>query len=167
LRRIPADALAILAAHMAEDEPPPREDFARSRLAGLLFGRQLTPRRAARLIAGASLLLTVVGGVAARLIDEKDFDSIQDALWWALQTVTTVGYGDVVPSHTSGRLIGAALMLQGIALLTVVTAAITAMLVEQARQRLTRSDQHVLDQLDRIEARLAAMEAGGERPSPD
>lgn len=156
---------------MAEDEPPPSEGLPRSWLASLLFGHQLTPRRAARLIAGASLTLTVVGGVAARLIDEKDFDSIQDSLWWALQTVTTVGYGDVVPAHTSGRLIGAVLMLQGIALLTVVTAAITAMLVEQARQRLRRSDQQVLDQLDRIEARLAAMEAtapgGGERPSPE
>jgi len=151
---------------MAEDVTPPRVDIPKTRFTRILFGRELTPRRAARLIAAASLMLTVAGGVAGRLLDEKDFKSLNDSLWWALQTVTTVGYGDVVPDHTSGRLIGALLMLNGIALLTVVTAAITAMLVEQARQRLTRSDQDVLDKLDRIEARLAAIETGSEGGPP-
>jgi len=157
---------------MAEDDLPLSEDTARPRLAQLLLGRELAPRRAARLIAGASLTLTIAGGVAGRLLDEKDFHSLNDSLWWALQTVTTVGYGDVVPAHTSGRLIGALLMLNGIALLTVVTAAITAMLVEQARRRVTTSsDERLMEKLDRIETRLASIEAGPEnggwQPSPD
>ena len=78
-------------------------------------------------------------------------------MWWALQTVTTVGYGDVVPHDTVGRLIGAILMLNGIALLTVVTAGITAMLIEQSRRRRSKSDDPVLARLERIESQLSEL----------
>ena len=53
-----------------------------------------------------------------------------DALWWAMTTVTTVGYGDHFPVTFEGRLIAAVLMLVGIALVGVVTAALAAWLVE-------------------------------------
>lgn len=129
------------------------------RLRRSLDKRPLTARRAALVIAAATLMLTVVGGVGAWLIDRQDFDGLGDALWWAVQTVTTVGYGDVVPEHLAGRLIGGALMLQGIALLTVITAAVTATLIEQARQRRTEPDA-VLAKLGQVEARLAAIEEG-------
>ena len=125
--------------------------------------RSLTARQAARVIAGASLLLTVAGGIGAWLIDRRDFDGVGDALWWALQTVTTVGYGDVVPEHLAGRLIGAALMLQGIALLTVITAAVTATLIEQARQRRSSEQDPVLAKLEQIESRLGALEEATRR----
>jgi voltage-gated potassium channel len=142
---------------MDADEPLSPGGRPRPRLERALFGQPFTARRAARLIAGASLVLTLTGGAAAWLIDKKDFGSLGDSLWWALQTVTTVGYGDVVPDHTSGRLIGAVLMLNGIALLTVVTAAVTAMLIEQTRRRRLASDENVLAKLERIEARLAEL----------
>jgi voltage-gated potassium channel len=119
--------------------------------------RQLTPRRAARVIALSTLLLTTVGGAGAWLVDRKDFDGLGDAMWWAVQTVTTVGYGDVVPEHVAGRLIGGALMLQGIALLTVITASVTATLIEQARQRRQAPDA-VLAKLEEIDSRLEAIE---------
>ena len=51
--------------------------------------------------------------------------------------MTTVGYGDVVPSDTEGRLIGAVLMLQGIGFITVIAASVTAALIEQARKSAT------------------------------
>jgi voltage-gated potassium channel len=131
------------------------------RLQRSLEGRQLTAQRAARVIAGSTFLLTLAGGFGAWLIDRKDFDGLGDALWWAVQTVTTVGYGDVVPEHVSGRLIGVALMLQGIALLTVITAAVTATLIEQARQRLRHSEPDaVLAKLEQVEARLESIEEG-------
>jgi voltage-gated potassium channel len=108
-------------------------------------------------IAASTFLLTLAGGVGAWLIDRRDFDGVGDALWWAMQTVTTVGYGDVVPENTTGRLIGVVLMLQGIALLTVITASVTATLIEQARRRRSEPDA-VLAKLEEVEARLASIE---------
>jgi voltage-gated potassium channel len=125
-----------------------------------LGNRQLTARRAARVIATSTFLLTIAGGVGAWVIDRKDFDGLGDALWWAVQTVTTVGYGDVVPEQVAGRLIGAALMLQGIALLTVITASVTATLIEQARQRRATESDAVLAKLEQIESRLGTIEEG-------
>ena len=55
-------------------------------------------------------------------------------MWWALQTVTTVGYGDVTPSRFSGRIIAAFVMLEGIAFLTIVIAAITSTFVARAAE---------------------------------
>jgi voltage-gated potassium channel len=124
-----------------------------------LNNRPLTARRAARVISVSALLLTAAGGAGAWLVDRKDFDNLGDAMWWAVQTVTTVGYGDVVPEHVAGRLIGGALMLQGIALLTVITASVTATLIEQARQRRQAPDE-VLAKLEQIDARLEAIEMG-------
>ena len=131
-----------------------------SRLRRSLDTRRLTARQAARVIATSTFLLTIAGGVGAWVIDRKDFDGLGDALWWAMQTVTTVGYGDVVPEHVAGRLIGAALMLQGIALLTVITAAVTATLIEQARQRRATESDAVLAKLEQIESRLGTIEEG-------
>jgi voltage-gated potassium channel len=130
----------------------------------VLFGRPITARRAARIIASASLVLTVAGGVAARFLDHREFPTIGDGLWWALQTVTTVGYGDIAPERTVGRLIGAALMLNGIALITVVTAAVTATFIERARKERTGSDQDVVGQLERIESRLDEIARSGSGP---
>ena len=109
------------------------------------------------MIAVSTFLLTLAGGAGAWLIDREDFDRVGDALWWAMQTVTTVGYGDVVPEHMTGRLIGVVLMLQGIALLTVITASVTATLIEQARRRRSQPDA-VLAKLEQVEARLESIE---------
>jgi voltage-gated potassium channel len=154
-----ADATAILTSLMSEERTPVDQGGSRSLLQRALFGKPLTPRRAVRLIAAASLLLALGGGVAAWLVDRDGIGTLGDSLWWALQTVTTVGYGDVVPEDTTGKLIGAVLMLNGIALVSVITAAVTAMLVEQARRRRSTSDETLLATLERIEARLAELEA--------
>ena len=95
-------------------------------------------------------------------VDETDFPTLGRGMWWAVQTVTTVGYGDAVPTTTEGRLIGTVVMVTGIGFLSVVTAAITATFVESARGRLVagRRDpvahelQRISERLDRIEARL-------------
>jgi voltage-gated potassium channel len=80
-------------------------------------------------------MVTVLSGIAIRLADHRDFDKIGSGIWWAVQTVTTVGYGDLVPHNTAGRVIAALVMLTGIAFVTVITAAITATLVEEMRRR--------------------------------
>jgi len=138
-----------------------------SRLQRSLQDRPLTARRAALVISGSTLVLTLAGGIGAWLIDRKDFDGVGDALWWAMQTVTTVGYGDVVPEHVAGRLIGVVLMLQGIALLTVITASVTATLIDQARRRRSEPDA-VVAKLEEVAARLESIEermTGGGRES--
>ncbi len=126
----------------------------------MLFSKPLTPRRAGLLIAATTLSLTLAGGLATWLLDANNIGSFGDSIWWSLQTVTTVGYGDVVPEDTTGRIIGSLLMLNGIALISIITAVVTAALMEQARRRhATKDDEGVEAALARIESRLARIEA--------
>jgi voltage-gated potassium channel Kch len=140
---------------------PDSERIAPQRLVSVLQRKPLTARRAALIIATFTLAVTVVGGVVAWLTDRSDFPSLGAGLWWSLQTVTTVGYGDLVPRSTGGRVIGALVMLSGIGFLTVITAAVTAALIETARRRAGGvSDRELSAQLNEISARLAVIEAG-------
>jgi voltage-gated potassium channel len=121
--------------------------------------KPLTARRATSLIVSVTFLVTVAGGVAIWLLDHKEFPNLGTSLWWSVQTITTVGYGDVVPQQTTGRVIGALIMLNGIGFIAVMTAAVTASLIEAARRRQRESSERdTLLQLDRIEARLGAIE---------
>jgi len=133
--------------------------LARPRVAKALTRKPLTVRRATVLIIVVSLLVTIGGGVTIWLLDHKEFSDLGTSLWWAVQTVTTVGYGDVVPHQTGGRLIGTVIMLTGIGFIAVMTAAVTASLIEEARRRREASETRGTSaQLDRIEARLGAIE---------
>jgi voltage-gated potassium channel len=92
-------------------------------------------RTAAWLMIGATVTAVVAGGVLMRVLDHKEYPNVGRALWFTLQTVTTVGYGDVTPTRVVGRLVGAAVMLIGIGFITIVTAAVTSVFVEAARRR--------------------------------
>jgi voltage-gated potassium channel len=118
-------------------------------------------RNAIRLIVVATMATTLAGGVLVRIFDHRDFHNLGDAMWWALQTVTTVGYGDITPTNTVGRVIGAAILLYSVAFLTILTAAITTSFIEKARgRRQDLEDRHanVMDRLDHIVARLDRLE---------
>jgi voltage-gated potassium channel len=82
---------------------------------------------------GSALALTVVGAAAVlnaeRLSADANITNYPDALWWALTTVTTVGYGDHYPTTPDGRLIAAILMVIGIGVVGTVTAAVATSLV--------------------------------------
>jgi voltage-gated potassium channel len=122
--------------------------------------RELTPARAGWAIAVATLGVTVVCGVVIRLVDPKDFGNVWLGLWWAVQTVTTVGYGDVVPTHVGGRVVATILMLAGIGFLTVVTAVITAAFLETVRRRLgDPGHAEVIAKLDELSDRLESVES--------
>jgi voltage-gated potassium channel len=126
----------------------------------ILLGKTLTVGRAARIIVSATILITIVGGVLMHFTDKKAFPNIGDGLWWAVQTVTTVGYGDLVPTSTAGRVLASIVMLVGIGFLTIITAAITSTFIESARRRLEgNTTQAVTARLDQIGARLEAIEA--------
>ena len=112
-------------------------------------------RRAALWIAASTVVITVLGGVMIWVLDNKEFPTIGSGLWWSVQTMTTVGYGDHVPSTTEGQIVGSVIMVGGIGFLTVVTATVTAAFVEGARARLGRGrGDEIIDRLDRIEQRL-------------
>jgi voltage-gated potassium channel Kch len=89
-------------------------------------------RNAAGVIVVATTAVVVGGGVLISLIDNDEYPDVGVGMWWALQTVTTVGYGDVTPSHVSGRLVGVVLMLWGTAFIAIVTAVITSSFVARA-----------------------------------
>jgi voltage-gated potassium channel len=89
------------------------------------------------------------------VLDPHEYPSIWVGMWWALQTVTTVGYGDVVPKRPTGRLVGAFVMLEGIAFLAIITAAITSTFVARAaREREASQAREEMSGEERIEARL-------------
>jgi len=123
-----------------------------------LARRRLTPVRAVRAIAAATLVITLVSGVAMRIVDGDEFPTVGLGLWWAAQTVTSVGYGDVVPEALGGRIVAVIVMLNAIALLTVVTGAITAALLESRRRLPAREADGVEARLDEISDRLARLE---------
>lgn len=138
----------------------------------LLLGDSLNARRAAGIIAIFTVVITVGGGFLERVLDHQEYPTFGRGLWFAPQTVTTVGYGDVTPKQPSGRFIATVVMLTGIGFLAVVTAAVTASLVESGRRRFTaQSELDAARRLDEIGQRLARIErALGQRApggSPD
>ena len=137
--------------------------------------RATTPRGAAIVIATATMAITLAAGLLMTVLDRDNYPSLGQGLWWAVQTTTTVGYGDNVPTTVAGRLLAVLVMLFGIGFLTVITAAITSTFVARSRLELEQADiesptvEHFrqLDRrLERIEAALAAS-TRVERISPE
>jgi hypothetical protein len=111
--------------------------------------------------ASAVILLsaTIIGGVLIRLSDPDEIDSVWEGLWWSVQTVTTVGYGDVVPQSTLGRLVGTIVMIVGIAFITVSTAAIASAFVEAGRRRRAPPEDGEGTELRRLRAEIESLRA--------
>ena len=140
----------------------PRETRLERRLDGLI-ARAQNPRTAAMVIASVSTLMTVGAGLVMTVVDRDSFPTVGSGIWWAVQTVTTVGYGDHVPTNAVGRSLAALVMLVGIGFLTVITASITGSFVERSRRdreeagegaATTSELREIAERLDRIEAVL-------------
>jgi len=89
-------------------------------------------------IVGATSLVLFVASLAVldaeRGAKGAMITTFGDAVWWAMTTVTTVGYGDRYPITTQGRFIAGGLMLAGIALLGIVTASLASWLIDNVRE---------------------------------
>jgi voltage-gated potassium channel len=121
--------------------------------------RDLRPRDAAYLVIVLWLLAVVLWGVAEHFVDKKTFPTVWLGMWWALQTVTTVGYGDVVPQQSGGRAVATLLLLGGLAFISVVTATITSGFVALRERRAREAGEDpVIQRLDAIAARLDRLE---------
>ena len=125
------------------------------------FAERLTVLRAVFAIAIVAIALTIGAAALGRLVEPETFGSFGEACWWALQTVSTVGYGDTVPATGGGRVIASALMLLGVAFVPAVTSIVVAVLVAQLQRRTGRQTEQELqlaDRLERLERRLEARE---------
>jgi voltage-gated potassium channel len=105
----------------------------------------------------------IVAGAAQHAFSAGEYGSLWDGIWWAVVTVTTVGYGDLYPTTVQGRLIGMLLMFSGIGFLSLLTAAIASRFVKQER---SEERDEMMDALRRIEADVAELKSslgGGTR----
>jgi len=124
--------------------------------------------------AGSTLMLIFVGSLAV-FDAERDhrgatIRSFGDAVWWACSTITTVGYGDMIPVTITGRCIAVAMMVAGIALLGTVTATLASWIVErvaeedEASQAATRRQVETLTR-ELTQSRRAQIRSGPTGPN--
>jgi voltage-gated potassium channel Kch len=133
-----------------------------------------TVRSAVSVIVSGTLLVVLASALLIRVVDRAEFHGFGDGVWWAVQTVTTVGYGDITPKDAWGRLVAAAVMLWGIALIAILTAAITSTFVARAArehelEEEQRAEEGVGARFDDLAARLDRIErllsGDGQRPT--
>ncbi len=112
-----------------------------------------------RWLIGGIAAVSIACAIVMRVIDSEEFPSFGLAFWWSIQTVTTVGYGDVTPKTAEGRTVAAILMVAAVAAISLLTASIAAGFVNRFQSR--RAELHldpVMIALDRIEQRLTQLE---------
>ena len=128
--------------------------------------RAVARRRIFPYLAAATVVLALIAGLLMTLVDDKDFPNFGIAVWWAVVTLATVGYGDVVPTTVLGRVVASGVIILGVTFLAFLTATVTSYFVssdqEAAKKRefadREAADRELKELLDRLEKRLAAIE---------
>jgi voltage-gated potassium channel len=132
---------------------------------GVLGGRAIrsehvfASREAFRYVAMLTGLLVVIAGATISVADKHEFPDIGVGMWWAVTTVTTVGYGDVVPHTVAGRIIAAGLMFVGIGFLSMLTATIASTFVAKDAAQGGPTLHDVMNKLESMEHRLERIES--------
>jgi voltage-gated potassium channel len=116
---------------------------------------QLTVWRAVRTIILVVLLLVFLGALLVRVLEPKTFDDFGLSLWWAVETVSTVGYGDIVPVTTQGRIVGTVLMITGVSMIPLITSIVVSILT--AKRALAQSNAEA-QQIEALSAQVARLE---------
>ena len=117
-------------------------------------------------LAATTACLAVLVGFIATLIDRKDFPTFGSGVWWAIVTLGTVGYGDIVPTTPWGRVLGGIVIVVGVTFISFLTATVTSYFVsvdqeaEQVKDREYRvaSDNETRELLRQLDSRLVAIE---------
>ena len=142
-------------------DPVPRASLIDRRIRKISNARSVTVGLAVTFV-----LLAFVGAVVIRIVDKHDFPTLGLALWWSLQTVTTVGYGDIVPTTAVGRVVGGAELVLAVSFIAFLTAGVTSVVIERSRvkadaaQREQRAQHQraVIDALAETRAVLAGID---------
>jgi voltage-gated potassium channel len=135
------------------DQPP------RTRHLRLIYPRLSIQERAQRAaasgriilyLAAAIAVLAIATGFIATLVDRKDFPTFGDGIWWAIVTLGTVGYGDIVPHTAWGRVLGGFVIVFGVTFISVLFATVTAFFIsaEQEVEAASALDQRSTEQAE-------------------
>ena len=119
--------------------------------------RNLLPRNQLGTTLLASLIVILMAGVMITAID-PGISSLEDGIWWAWVTVTTVGYGDVVPTSTAGRMFGGLIILFGIGLFSMITASLAAFFISRQEEEMLDEERETLLRLAQLDDRLYRLE---------
>ena len=128
-------------------------------------------RRVFPYLAFMTVALGLVAGFVVTLVDRTDFPTFGTGVWWAIVTLGTVGYGDVVPHTGWGRVVGSAVIVLGVTFIAYLTATVTSYFVSAdeeatrgaAEEALGADLARALELLQQLDRRLDAIEAKLER----
>jgi voltage-gated potassium channel len=121
---------------------------------------RLTLFKAVRMVATVALGLALIAALLELMVD-SGINGFGNAMWWAIVTVTTVGYGDVVPETTPGRLVGAGLMLVGVSAIPIATSLVVSVFITRMQEKLREQDSaeraEIVRHIERLEQMLERM----------
>jgi voltage-gated potassium channel len=129
--------------------------------------RAVVNRRVFPYLALVTFALGLIAGFVVTLVDKKDFPTFGDGIWWAIVTLGTVGYGDIVPRTAWGRVVGSVVIIFGVTFIAFLTATVTSAFISAEQERLREQEeereeaveQETRQLLARLERRLDAIEA--------
>ena len=137
------------------------QPFIRTRSQRAVAGRRVFP-----FLALTTLTVALLAGLVVTIIDKEDFPDYGTAVWWAIVTLATVGYGDVVPHTGWGRVVGSVVIIVGVTFIAFLTAVVTSQFVEE-EQKVHRAESEdeqrayqdeTRRQLEDVSGRLATVE---------
>lgn len=141
---------------------PQRQPDAIERRAAQIVGHRFVVLSISTVLLATAFLCAIV----MRIFDSEDYPSLGVAMWWAVQTFTTVGYGDVPPTTGLGRVVGGVLMVVGVMFISFLTASVTTSMIRRgdtasfARGTDEAGEARaILDGIARLERRLDDLES--------
>ena len=149
----------------AAERPQRRFTKTSSRLQNRVANAVAT-RRVFPWLAGVTAFIAVSTGIIVRLIDHRDFHTVGDGIWWSIVTLSTVGYGDIVPTTPWGRVIGSIVIIFGVTFIAFLTATVTSLFISSEQQEaaakereiMSRGEEEILGLLKKLDERVAAIE---------
>ena len=129
--------------------------------------RAVVSRRVFPYLALMTFWLGLLAGFVVTLVDRRDFPTFGSGVWWAIVTLGTVGYGDIVPHTAWGRVVGSLVIVFGVTFIAFLTATVTSAFVsteeqaarEQEREREERAEAELRELLLGIKTQLDAIES--------